>query len=94
MTKARLYFNAKSYIGKEMYAEAAQICQDILDGKYGAYELDADWTTTFGFSNEFSHEIIWSFLPRTPRRRRMAAIGHGRCLTTIRTTWVDWKVPV
>lgn len=60
MTKARLYFNAKSYIGKEMYAEAAQICQDILDGKYGAYELDADWTTTFGFSNEFSHEIIWS----------------------------------
>lgn len=27
MTKARLYFNAKSYIGKEMYAEAAQICQ-------------------------------------------------------------------
>ena len=58
--QARLYFNAKSYIGKEMYAEAAQICQDILDGKYGAYELDADWTTTFGFSNEFSHEIIWS----------------------------------
>ena len=60
MTKARLYFNAKSYIGKEMYTEAAQICQDILDGKYGTYELDADWTTTFGFSNEFSHEIIWS----------------------------------
>ena len=31
--KARLYFNAKSYIGKEMYQEAAQICQDIIDGK-------------------------------------------------------------
>lgn len=60
MTKARLYFNAKSYIGKEMYTEAARICQDILDGKYGTYELDADWTTTFGFNNEFSHEIIWS----------------------------------
>ena len=63
MTKARLYFNAKSYIGKEMYTEAAQICQDILDGKYGTYELDADWTTTFGFSNEFSHEIIWWQVP-------------------------------
>ena len=60
MIRARLYFNAEAYIGKPMYTEAAQICQDILDGKYGAYELDADWTTTFGFNNEFSHEIIWS----------------------------------
>lgn len=60
MIRARLYFNAEAYIGKPMYTEAAQICQDILDGKYGAYELDQDWTTTFGFHNEFSHEIIWS----------------------------------
>ena len=60
MLKARLYFNAEAYIKKPMYNEAAQICQDILDGKYGTYELDQDWTKTFGFSNEFSHEIIWS----------------------------------
>lgn len=57
---ARLYFNAKPYIGQEMYAEAAQLCQDILDGKYGAYALDTDWTNIFGFSNETSPEIIWS----------------------------------
>lgn len=60
MMRARLYFNAESYIRKPMYTEAAQICQDILDGKYGQYELDSDWTKTFGFSNEYSHEIIWS----------------------------------
>lgn len=58
--KARLYFNAKPYIGKEMYAEAAQICQDIIDGKYGKYELDKDWTNIFGFDNETCPEIIWS----------------------------------
>lgn len=57
---ARLYFNAKPYIGKEMYAEAATICQDILDGKYGKYELDKDWTNIFGFNNEVCPEIIWS----------------------------------
>ena len=31
--KMRLYFNAESYIGQPMYEEAAQICQDIIDGK-------------------------------------------------------------
>lgn len=57
---ARLYFNAKSYVGKEMYTEAASICQEILDGKYGKYALDTDWTNIFGFSNETCPEIIWS----------------------------------
>lgn len=57
---ARLYFNAKSYIGEEKYPEAATICQDIIDGKYGKYKLDTDWTNIFGFDNETSPEIIWS----------------------------------
>ena len=58
--QARLYFNAKSYIGKEMFNEAATICQDIIDGKYGQYALDPDWTNIFGFDNETCTEIIWS----------------------------------
>ena len=37
--KVRLYFNAESYINKPMYEEAAKICQDIIDGKYGQYKL-------------------------------------------------------
>lgn len=57
---ARLYFNAKSYIGEEKYSEAATICQDIIDGKYGKYKLDTDWTNIFGFDNETCPEIIWS----------------------------------
>lgn len=57
---ARLYFNAEPYIRKDMYAEAAQICQDIINGKYGNYALDQDWTNIFGFKNETSPEILWS----------------------------------
>lgn len=57
---ARLYFNAEAYTGQEMYSEAAEICQDIIDGKYGAYELEQDWTNIFGFDNETCSEIIWS----------------------------------
>lgn len=58
--QARLYFNAKSYIGKDMFTEAAAICKDIIDGKYGKYALDTDWTNVFGFDNETCTEIIWS----------------------------------
>lgn len=58
--RARLYFNAESYIGKPMYNGAAEICQDILDGKYGKYALATDWTSIFGFRNETCPEIIWT----------------------------------
>lgn len=62
--KAQLYFNAESYIRKPMYEEAAQICRDIIDGKYGTYELDEDWRNTFGFDNGTSKEMIWA-IPST-----------------------------
>jgi len=57
--KAELYFNAEAYIKKPMYEEAAQICRDIIDGKYGTYKLEDDWTMTFGFENDKSTEIMW-----------------------------------
>lgn len=56
----RLYFNAEAYIREARYEEAARIAQELLDGKYGTYDLDGDWTVTFGFNNEYSKEIIWS----------------------------------
>ncbi len=58
--KAKLYFNAKSYIGKEMYTECAAICKDIINGVYGEYQLESDYTNIFGFKNEKSTEIIWT----------------------------------
>lgn len=58
--KAELYFNAHSYIGRDMWSECAAICQDIIDGRYGQYALASDWTDIFGFSNETCPEIIWS----------------------------------
>lgn len=57
---ARLYFNANAYIGKEMFNEAAALCQDIINGKHGKYALDADWTNIFGFNNETCSEILWT----------------------------------
>jgi len=63
----KLYFNAKPYtsgvINKD--TECAQLCQDILDGKYGYYALATDWRDIFGWDNEVCDEIIWA-VPSEP----------------------------
>jgi len=56
----RLYLNAEPYAGLDKYDECAKVCEDILAGVYGNYDLDDDWTTTFGFNNNRSKEIMWS----------------------------------
>lgn len=58
---ARLYFNAEQYVGENHFNECAQICQDIIDGKYGHYNLDATWSGPHGFNNGESASVIWSF---------------------------------
>lgn len=57
--RAQLYFNAPSYIRQEKWQECADICKDIIEGKYGKYDIDPDWTNVFGFNNDTSPEIIW-----------------------------------
>ncbi len=59
MLLARLYFNAESYIGVPMFDEAQKICEDIIAGVYGPYELEDNWKDLFGFNNHFSKEILW-----------------------------------
>ena len=70
--KVRLYFNAESYINKPMYEEAAKICQDIIDGKYGQYKLANHFTEIFGWGNRFyARSLSGQYLPRMPKVRRM-----------------------
>lgn len=57
---AQLYFNAEAYIGESRFEECAKISQDIIDGVYGAYELEDTWHAVHGFDNDKSPEIIWS----------------------------------
>lgn len=57
---AQLYFNAEFYCGESRFDDCAKICQDIIDGVYGKYELDNTWWGPHGFDNNLSPEIIWS----------------------------------
>lgn len=57
---ARLYLNAEAWVGEDRYADAAKICQDIIDGVYGPYKLDDTWYGPHGFNNDTSPEMIWT----------------------------------
>lgn len=60
MMLAQLYFNAEAYIRQDMFSECAQLCQDIIDGVYGAYDLDPTWYGPHCFTNDKSPEMIWN----------------------------------
>lgn len=57
---AELYFNAESYIKEDHYSECAKLCQDIIAGVYGPYQLDSKWSGPFCFDNDKSPEAIWN----------------------------------
>ena len=56
---AQLYFNAEAYAHQNRFDDCAKLCQDIIDGVYGAYELDKTWWGPHGFDNDKSPEMIW-----------------------------------
>ena len=58
---ARLYMNAKWLIGEDKSAECEKICQDIIDGKYGVYEIDDRWDAPFDWNNDKSDELLYAF---------------------------------
>lgn len=59
---ARLYLNAKVYIKQDKFSECATVCQDIINGKYGKYQLDTRWDAPFDYTNNLPNsEVIYGF---------------------------------
>lgn len=57
----RLYLNAEVYIGESKYTECAKVAQDILDGKYGTYQVADRWDAAFDWDNDNCDEVIFGF---------------------------------
>ena len=57
----RLYLNSKVYTGVERFNDCAAMCQDIIDGKYGTYQLEDRWDAPFDYTNGQSKETIFGF---------------------------------
>ena len=58
---SRLYLNAKVYTGQDKFAQCAAVCQDIIDGKYGSYNIESRWDAPFDYNNGTSSENIFAF---------------------------------
>jgi hypothetical protein len=58
---ARLYLNSDVYTGVDKYADCAKVCQDIIDNKYGSYDLAQTWDEPFDWNNDKSKETIFAF---------------------------------
>ena len=80
---ARLYLNSGVYIGEEHYSDCAKLCQDIIEGKYGAYKVADRWDAAFDWNNETCDEVIFGF-PGSP--------GYSYWHYHANTYW--WTVPV
>lgn len=65
MIKARLLFNAEVFIKENHFSECATICQEILDGEYGNYELATDHQDIYAVNNHTCPEVIMAFANET-----------------------------
>lgn len=58
---ARLYMNASWWIDQDKSAMAQPYCENIINGKYGFYEVDPRWDAPFDWNNDQCNEIIFGY---------------------------------
>lgn len=85
---AELYFNAVPYIGEERFDQAQKLCEDIIAGVYGPYDLDPTWNGIFSFDNDRSPEMIWTAPSEYnhPNYGQFSWCGSARCPKTAACT--------
>lgn len=92
----RLYLNAEKWIDTPMYDEAAQVAQDIIDGKYGTYSIDQDYRGPFrsGINGYRSPENIFEF----PHAKNIYEFGwiynsmmHYQARYSLDNDWGGWN---
>lgn len=60
MLKMRLLLNSEVFTGKAQYTECATLCQQILNGDYGTYDLAKDYRDIFSYGNENCQEVVYA----------------------------------
>ncbi|MBD5183023.1 MAG: RagB/SusD family nutrient uptake outer membrane protein [Bacteroidales bacterium] len=61
MLKMRMLLNSQLFTGVDRYAECATLCQEIIDGKYGNYELASDFRKIYDYDNNTCPEVVFAF---------------------------------
>lgn len=61
MLKMRLLLNAPVFINEDRYSECETLCNAILAGEYGTYELASDYRNIYDMNNATCPEIVFAF---------------------------------
>lgn len=61
MLKMRLLLNSQLFTGVDRYAECATLCQEIINGTYGVYNLASDYRDIYGINNVTCPEVVFAF---------------------------------
>ena len=56
-----LLLNAEVFIKESHYTECAELCREIISGKYGKYELAKDYRDIYSINNTECPEVIMAF---------------------------------
>lgn len=92
----RLYMNAEVWTGTDRYDEAAKYAEDIINGVYGNYQLDADYRGPFrsGINAYRSPENIMEF----PHAKNIYEFGwmynammHYQARYSLDNDWGGWN---
>ena len=59
--KMRMLLNAEVFIGEKKYDECAILAQDILDGKFGTYQIAKDFRDIYTIGNIDCPEVVMAF---------------------------------
>ncbi len=59
--KMRLLLNAEIFTGTARFAEAKAVAKDIIDGKYGNYQIVDRYQDIYSYNNDTCPEIIFAF---------------------------------
>ena len=75
MLKMRLLLNSEVWTGTPRYTECAKLCEEIINGDYGSYNLADDYRQIYSIGNEACQELVFAF-----------AMWGGHTFTNNRTT--------
>lgn len=61
MLKMRLLLNSEVFTGTPRYAECASLCDELMRGDHGTYDLASDYRDIFGINNASCKEVVFAF---------------------------------
>ena len=67
MLKMRLLLNSQIWTGTDRYSECAKLCEEIINGDYGQYNLAADYREIYGINNNTCPEVVFAFAQEAGR---------------------------